>query len=168
MNSLVVQYLAMKREYPDTPIVGVGAIIRDGARILLIRRDREPAKGRWTFPGGVVELGETVHDAVCREALEETGLQVEVSDLVAIVDRILHDDADRIQYHYVILDFLARPVAGTLRPGDDANDVLWVSLPELDDLDVTEQAKEIAQNLLSANQPTKNLHHLVKTHNASS
>ena len=143
----------MKREYPDTPIVGVGAIIRDGACIVLIRRDREPSKGRWTFPGGAVELGETVHDAVRREALEETGLQVEVGDLIAIVDRILHDNAGRIQYHYVILDFLAKPVSGALRPGDDANDVRWVSLPELDNLDVTEQAKEIAQNLLSANQP---------------
>jgi len=144
----------MKREYPDTPIVGVGAIVRDGPRILLIRRNREPAKGRWTFPGGVVELGETVHDAVCREALEETGLKIEVGDLVAIVDRILHDDAGRIQYHYVLLDFLARPVGGALQPGDDAGDVRWVTLPELDTLDVTDQAKEIAQKLLTTD-PTR-------------
>jgi len=140
----------MKREYPDTPIVGVGAVIRDGARILLIRRDREPAKGRWTFPGGVVELGETVGDAIRREVLEETGLQIEVGELVAIVDRILHDDAGRIQYHYVILDFLAHPINGVPRSGDDAGDVRWVSLPGLDVLDVTEQAKEIAQKLLFA------------------
>jgi len=145
----------MKREYPDAPILGVGAIIHSGGRIVLIRRDREPAKGRWSFPGGGVELGETVHDAVRREALEETGLQVEAGDLVAIVDRILHDDDDRIQYHYVILDFLARPVAGALRPGDDAGDVRWVSLSELDDLDVTEQAKEIARKLLSSGQLTQ-------------
>lgn len=142
----------MKREYPDAPIVGVGAIICNDARILLIRRGREPSKGRWSFPGGGVELGETVHDAVCREALEETGLQVEVGDLVAIVDRILRDDTGRIQYHYVILDFLARPVGGILRPGDDAGDACWASLADLNDLDVTEQAKEIAQNLLGASQ----------------
>jgi len=139
----------MKREYPDAPIIAVGAIIHDGARIVVIRRDREPAKGRWTFPGGGIELGETVRDALRREALEETGLEVEAGQLAAIVDRILPDNAGRIQYHYVILDFLARPVAGVLRPGDDASDVRWVGLSELDQLDMTEQAKEIARKLLS-------------------
>jgi 8-oxo-dGTP diphosphatase len=139
----------MKREYPDAPIIAVGAIIRDGARIVVIRRDREPAKGRWTFPGGGIELGETVRDALRREALEETGLEVEAGELAAIVDRILPDDAGRIQYHYVILDFLARPVAGALRPGDDASDIRWVGLSELEQLDMTEQAKEIARKLLS-------------------
>jgi 8-oxo-dGTP diphosphatase len=152
MNGLVVQCLTMRREYPDAPIVGVGAIIRDGPHIVLIRRNQEPAIGRWTFPGGVVELGETVHDAIRREVLEETGLEVEVADLILIVDRILHDDAGRIQYHYVILDFLASPVGGALRPGDDSGDARWVSLSELDDLEVTEQAKEIAQKLLTEHQ----------------
>ena len=142
----------MKREYPDTPILGVGAIICDGSRIALVRRNREPSRGRWSFPGGVVELGETVRDAVCREALEETGLEVEVGELVAIVDRILRDGSGRIQYHYVILDFFARPVGGSLRPGDDASEVRWASLAELDELDVTEQAKEIAQKLLARRQ----------------
>ena len=152
INGLVIQCLAMKREYPDVPIVGVGAIIRDGARIVLIRRDREPAKGRWSFPGGVVELGETVREAVCREVLEETGLEVEVGDLVAVVDRIQRDEAGRVQYHYVILDFLARPVGGSLQAADDAGEVRWAGLAELDGMDVTEQAKEIAQKLLARRQ----------------
>jgi len=142
----------MRREYPEAPVVGVGAVIDEGGRIVLIRRDREPARGRWTFPGGVVELGEMVHEAVRREALEETGLEVEVGELVAIVDRILRDGSGRIQYHYVILDFFARPVGGSLRPGDDASEVRWASLAELDELDVTEQAKEIAQKLLARRQ----------------
>ena len=144
--------MTMRREYPDAPIVAVGAIIRDGTRILLIRRDREPAKGRWTFPGGGVELGETINDALRREALEETGLQVEPGELIAIVDRIVRDDAGRVQYHYVILDFLARPVGGALHRGDDAADVRWASLADLEDLDVTEQAKEIARKLLAEHQ----------------
>jgi 8-oxo-dGTP diphosphatase len=143
----------MKREYPDAPIVGVGAIIYDGTHILLIRRDQEPAKGRWPFPGGVVELGETISDALRREALEETGLEVEPGELMAIIDWILRDDGGRIQYHYVILDFLARPVSGALHPGDDAAEVCWASLADLDQLDVTEQAKEIARNALTAHQP---------------
>ena len=148
----MVQCLAMKREYPDTPILGVGAIICDGSRIALVRRNREPSRGRWSFPGGVVELGETVRDAVYREALEETGLEVEVGELVGIFDRIQHDQAERIQYHYVILDFLARPVGGSLWPGDDAGDARWVGLAELDELDVTEQAREIARELLTTTQ----------------
>ena len=139
----------IKREYPDAPIVGVGAIIRDGGRIVLIRRDREPAKGRWTFPGGVVELGETVRDAVRREVLEETGLEVEVGEMALLIDRILRDEAGRIRFHYVILDFLARPVGGALRAGDDAGDICWAGLDELDELDVTEQAKGIARKILA-------------------
>ncbi|MBN1135012.1 MAG: NUDIX hydrolase [Anaerolineae bacterium] len=138
----------MKREYPEAPIVGVGAVIRDGPRILLIRRNREPGKGHWTFPGGAVELGETVRDAVYREALEETGLQVEAGEMIVAIDRVLRDEAGRIQYHYVILDFLARPVGGTLRPGDDASDARWASLDELDELDLNQEAKEIAQKVL--------------------
>jgi len=115
MNSPVVQCLTMNAN----TLIPQSSASRHHPRqrtLVLIRRDREPSKGRWTFPGGAVELGETVHDAVRREALEETGLQVEVGDLIAIVDRILHDNAGRIQYHYVILDFLAKPVSGALRP----------------------------------------------------
>ena len=105
----------MKREYPDTPIVGVGAIIRDGACIVLIRRDREPSKGRWTFPGGAVELGETVHDAVRREALEETGLQVRIKSLLNV-------------YSYpgeavVVAAYIAEVLAGVPTPCDETLEV---------------------------------------------
>ncbi len=138
----------MKREYPEAPLVGVGAIIRSDDRIVLIRRSHEPSRGRWTFPGGLVELGETVRDAARREALEETGLLVEIEEVAAVLDNVIRDEEGRIRYHYVIVDFLARPVGGRLQPGSDVSDVRWASLADLDALDVTEKAAEIARRLL--------------------
>ena len=139
----------MKREYPETPIVAVGVIIRQGDRLALIRRDKEPSRGLWTFPGGAVELGETVRDAARREALEETGLRVELGDVVAVVDNVVHGVDGRILYHYIIIDFLARPVAGILQPGSDVSEAWWAGLADLDALEMTEQAGELARRLLA-------------------
>ena len=107
----------MKREYPDVPIAGVGAVIvrdgRDGQKqVLLIRRAQEPYKGEWSPPGGAVELGETLQHAVCREVLEETGLVVETIDIIQAFDGITRDKEGRVRYHYVLIDFLCRPVGG--------------------------------------------------------
>ena len=143
----------MRREYPETPIIAVGAIIRKsdritGDRVALIRRDKEPSRGLWTFPGGAVALGETVRHAARREALEETGLQVELGEVAAMVDKVVYDGEGRIRYHYVIIDFLARPVGGILRPGTDVSDACWASLVEVDALDMTKKARELARQLL--------------------
>ena len=139
----------MRRAYPSRPIVAVGVIIRQGDRIALIRRGKEPSRGRWTFPGGVVELGETVREAARREALEETGLHVELGDVAAVIDNVVRDEAGRIHYHYVIIDFLACDVGGSLRPGSDVSDVCWASRAELETLDMTEKAQQLAVQLLS-------------------
>jgi len=144
------QEAKVKREYPEQPIVGVGAAVVDAGRILLARRGKEPARGWWTFPGGVVELGESVEDAVRREVLEETGLEIELERLLVVVDRIERDADGRVLYHYIIIDYLARPVGGSLRAGDDADGVLWADLADLDRLEMTEPAGEIARTLLSA------------------
>lgn len=138
----------MKREYPPTPIVGVGAIIRQDDRLVLIRRAKEPARGYWTFPGGAVELGESLEAAVHREVLEETGLQVELGDVAAVIDRIHRDESGAVRYHFVIVDYHARPVGGALRPGDDAGEARWVALEDLDALDMTEKAAGLARALL--------------------
>ena len=138
----------MKREYPDSPIVGVGAFILDGGRILLAERANEPNKGIWAVPGGVVELGEAVRDAVRRETLEETGLEITVGEVAAVVDRVVRDEHERIQYHYVLIDFIARPISGTLRAGDDAASVRWVGRDEMETIDVVPAVKEIALRLL--------------------
>lgn len=129
----------MKREYPDRPIAGVGAVIvRDGPggekQVLLIRRGQEPLKGEWSLPGGAVELGETLEEAVCREVLEETGLIVETVDVVQAFDRISRDAQAQVRYHYVLIDFLCRVVGGSLACASDALEGRWATGDDLDGL----------------------------------
>ena len=119
----------MEREYPASPLVGVGAVIVHEGRVLLVQRGREPMKGRWTIPGGLIEIGETLSDAVVRETREETGLEVEPIELVELLDRI-HRQNGRVRYHYVIADYLCRVAGGTLAAADDAAAVRWVGREE--------------------------------------
>lgn len=127
------------REYPTAPLVGVGAIVLDGPRVLLVQRGQPPGAGQWSIPGGLVDVGEPVETAARREVAEECGLPVRVHDLVGYVDRIVRDGAGRVQYHYVLLDFLATLEAGapSARAGSDARAVRWCTLDELPGLDVT-------------------------------
>lgn len=120
------------REYPARPIVGVGAVVlvpleREGADggdgVVLVRRRFPPLQGEWSLPGGTVEVGETLAAAVAREAREETGLVVDVGPVVEVLDRILHDADGRVQYHFVLVDYLCRPAGGSLRAASDAADV---------------------------------------------
>jgi 8-oxo-dGTP diphosphatase len=118
------------REFPEVPLVGAGAVVVHAGRVLLIQRGREPLKGHWSLPGGLVELGESLQAAVVREVEEETGLLVEPVELVELLDRI-YRDGDRIRYHYVIADYLCRVKAGALNDGvlkaaSDADAVRWV------------------------------------------
>jgi ADP-ribose pyrophosphatase YjhB (NUDIX family) len=119
----------MRREFPDAPLVGVGAVIVDDGRVLLVRRGSEPLKGHWTLPGGLLELGEPLLDGVVREVREETGLTVEPVELVELVDRI-HREEERVRYHYVIADYLCRVAGGVLRAASDADAVRWVERAE--------------------------------------
>ena len=121
----------MTREYPDRPIVGVGAVVFSGNKVLLVRRGREPAKGQWSIPGGKVEIGETLTQAVIREVAEETGLKVKVEQLIKTLERIFHDKEGRVQYHYVLCDFLCKVVDGDLAPSSDAADVRFISIDAL-------------------------------------
>lgn len=139
----------MRREYPSAPIVAVGVIIRERERIVLIRRDKEPSKGLWTFPGGAVELGESLQDAARREALEETGLVVALGEVATVIDHVVCDEDGRVRYHYVIIDYMAQPIEGTLQAGTDVSDAHWYRLADLDDLDMTEKAGELARRLLA-------------------
>ncbi len=119
----------IEREYPQAPLVGVGAVIVYQDRVLLVRRANEPLMGQWTLPGGMLELGETLAQGVAREVREETGLEVEAVELVEVLDRI-HREAGRVRFHYVIADYLCRVTGGTLRAASDAGAVRWVERAE--------------------------------------
>ena len=133
----------MKREYPDRPIVGVGAVIIDRGRVLLVRRGSPPMLGQWTIPGGVVELGETLRSAAEREAQEETGLTVHVGEVIEVIDRILPGDDGRTQFHYVLIDFLCSVVQGEARAGSDAAEVAWAAENELEKFKLEKKALEV-------------------------
>ncbi len=119
------------REYPERPIVGVGAVVLDGSRVVLVKRANEPLKGEWSLPGGAVDVGETLEQAIRREVREETGLDVEVGPIVDVLDRIRHDADGRIKFHYVLVEFLCRPIGGELRCASDAEDAVWAADPDL-------------------------------------
>jgi len=120
------------RIHPARPVVGVGAVIFDGEHVLLVKRGHAPLEGEWSLPGGVVELGETLEAAVAREVLEETGLVVEVGPLVEVLDRVQHASDGRVEYHYVLIDYLCRPSGGGLASASDADAVEWVRLADLE------------------------------------
>jgi 8-oxo-dGTP diphosphatase len=124
---------AIEREYPRTPIVGVGAVVVEAGRVLLVRRGREPLKGKWSLPGGMLELGESLQAGVVREVEEETGLRVEAVELVELLDRIVREesaDGERVRFHYVIADYLCQVIGGALKAGSDTEAVRWVERAE--------------------------------------
>lgn len=126
----------MRREYPEAPIIGVGAVVIDGGKVLLVRRGQEPLKGEWSLPGGALELGETLQQGVVREVLEETGLTVVPDGIVEILDRITQDDlSGRIRYHYVLVDFLCHVADGKLCADSDAEEARWVEREQLREQD---------------------------------
>jgi 8-oxo-dGTP diphosphatase len=133
----------MKREYPDTPLVGVGAIIVEADRVVLVKRGHEPLAGEWSIPGGVLEVGETLREAAVREALEETGLTVEVGELLGVYDRVLRDADERTLYHYVLIDFLCRRIAGELHAAGDADEAQWFTKAEAAELTLAKDTAEV-------------------------
>ena len=121
----------MNREYPDRPFVGVGAVIVDGSRVVLVRRRSAPLAGEWSLPGGAVESGETLEACVAREMVEETGLAVTVGPVIEVFDRITRDEQGRVQYHYVLVDYLCWPAGGTLQAGSDVDAAVWAEVSDL-------------------------------------
>ena len=133
----------MKRKFPEIPLVGVGAIIIEGPRVVLVKRAHPPLQDQWSIPGGVLEVGELVREAAVREAREETGLVVEPGELLGVYDRVLRNDEQRVQYHYVLIDFLCRRVAGDLAASSDAAEVRWFRKEELPALKLAEDTLDV-------------------------
>jgi ADP-ribose pyrophosphatase YjhB (NUDIX family) len=132
-----------QRLYPARPIVGVGAVVVDDDRVLLIKRKYEPLALRWSLPGGGLEVGERLEVGVARELLEETGLIVRVGPVIEVFDRILRDDDGRVKYHFVLVDYLCVAVGGSLQAGDDVSEAEWVRFDALAPYQLTDKTIEI-------------------------
>ena len=135
----------MQREFPEVPLVGVGAIIVEENRVVLVKRAHPPLQAQWSIPGGVLEVGELVREAAVREAREETGLIVEPGELLGVYDRVLRDPEQRVQYHYVLIDFLCRRVGGEVLAGSDAAEVYRFTLEELPALNLAADTLDVIQ-----------------------
>lgn len=153
----------MKREYPMRPIVGAGAVILQEGKLLIVKRKAEPGRGRWSIPGGTVHLSEKVRDAAIREAKEESGLDIEIIDdrPLDAFDSIITDDRSRTQYHFTLLEFLAKPKGGSLKAAEDASDARWIPLDEVKKYDLTssfrtffEKHEDTLKKLSSSQQKT--------------
>ena len=135
------------RLYPERPMVGVGVLIERDGRYLLIKRAADPDKGMWSVPGGLVEVGEKVKDAAAREALEETGLRVEIVERLGVVDKIMRDDEGRVRYHFIIVQFLARIVEGEVKAMDDALEARWAEPSEFGSYELTVSLREFLREI---------------------
>ncbi len=143
----------MAREYPAHPVVGVGAVVVRDGRALIIRRAHEPRKGEWSLPGGHLDLGESLFDAVRREVKEETGLDVHPGPIVETFDRVHRDPDGRIRYHFVIVDFVCEAPTGEAVAGSDAEAVAWVTAAELEDYGVNAHAAAVIRKGLEYSFP---------------
>jgi len=135
------------RLYPGRPIVGVGVLIKEDGRYLLVKRAAEPDAGLWSIPGGLIEVGEKAADAAAREALEETGLSVEIMNMLDVVDKIVRDDDGNVRYHFIIIDFHARPLSGEMRPMDDALDAAWAASEDFTKYELTPTLVELLKRM---------------------
>jgi ADP-ribose pyrophosphatase YjhB (NUDIX family) len=127
----------------------VGAVVLDGERVLLVRRGKPPLAGKWSLPGGLVELGETTREAIRREVAEECGLEIRVGEVAGILDRVVRDGEGRIRYHWVLVDYVAFPESGTLCAGTDADEAQWVDVDDVERLDTTDGLMDMIRRALA-------------------
>jgi 8-oxo-dGTP diphosphatase len=135
----------VKRLYPKQPVVGVGAVVICDGKILLEKRKYEPGKGKWSIPGGLVELGENVEQTVIREVKEETGLEVEKPEHIDVVNNVVRDENGEVKYHFVIIDYFVKLKGGTLKAASDAEELNWVPLSDVEKYDLTKTFTEFFQ-----------------------
>ena len=137
-----------RRRYPDRPYVGVGAVIVQDGRVLLVKRKHEPLAGQWSLPGGAVEVGETLEACLVREMLEETGLEVSVGPVIEVLDRISHDEDGRVLYHFVLVDYLCWPRGGALSANSDVADAVFADPDDLARYALTSKATAVIERAL--------------------
>jgi 8-oxo-dGTP diphosphatase len=144
-----------RREYPECARVGVGAVVLDRDLVLLVKRGGATLPGKWSIPGGLVELGETTREAVCREVAEECGLDIELVDVCGVLDRVVRDADGRVRYHWVLVDYLAVARGGTLCAGDDAADARWVPIDEVVRYDTTDGLMDMIKRAVALKERAK-------------
>lgn len=143
----------MLREYPLAPLVGVGClVVDDQGRVLLVKRGQEPGKGLWSIPGGLLRVGERLEQAAMREVQEETGIRIQIEELLGVFECIERDEQGRVRFHYVLIDYLARPVGGVLRPGSDALDARFFVAEEALRLSLTRSTRKLLERFLASRQ----------------
>ena len=142
-----------ERTYPNAPMVGVGGVIIKDGKVLMIKRAFEPGAGKWSIPGGMVEVGEKLSEACEREVEEETGLEIEVLELINVFDMIDKDELGKVKFHYVLVDFLAKPVGGTERKSVEATEMKWVTHQEARAMDLTKTARKAIEELFGSSVP---------------
>ncbi len=137
------------RRYPKIPLVGVGAVIVENGKILLVKRANEPNKGKWSVPGGLVRSGEKLKEALKREIREELGVEIETGDVAWVTDEIYFDRNGRVEYHYIVIDLFARIVDGVPKAMSDADEVRWFDLSKINDVNTVDFVDRLAKKLLS-------------------
>jgi ADP-ribose pyrophosphatase YjhB (NUDIX family) len=140
--------VGIRREYPDAPRVGVGAVVLHEGHVLLVRRGGRPSSGKWSLPGGLVELGETTAEAVQREIAEECGCAIRLVGICGVIDRIVSDAEGRVRYHYVLVDYLAYVDSDVIIAGSDAAEACWVPVDRVEELDVTDGLSDMIRRAL--------------------
>jgi mutator protein MutT len=146
-----------RRRYPDRPFVGVGAVIVQDGKVLLVKRKYEPLAGQWTLPGGAVEVGETLEACLVREMLEETGLEVRVGPVIEVIDRITHDTEGRVMYHFVLVDYLCWSTGGTLCASSDVAEVCFADPNDLRHYELTTKATAVVERALELDRQQQGL-----------
>ena len=137
-----------RREYPDRPMLGVGGFIHRDGLVLLILRRFEPNKGRWTLPGGLLELGEAPEEAARREVREELGIEVELEGVLQVANEVIRDEQGRVRYHFVLIDYLMSPLRGEIKLNDESEEYRWFKAEEVESLNTTANTKLIARKYL--------------------
>jgi ADP-ribose pyrophosphatase YjhB (NUDIX family) len=135
--------LSMDREYAGHPMVGVGGIVLNEGKVLLVRRGQQPGYGKWSIPGGMVELGESLTEAIRREVLEECGIEIELADVIAVLERVIRREDERVRYHYILIDFLGYWKGGELQPASDILEARWADPSEMENLEMTDRTKQV-------------------------
>jgi ADP-ribose pyrophosphatase YjhB (NUDIX family) len=138
----------MDREYAGHPMVGVGGIVLNEGKVLLVKRGKQPGYGKWSIPGGMVELGETLSEAIKREVLEECGIEIELADVVAVLERVIRREDEKVRYHYVLVDFLGYWKGGDLQPASDILEARWADPAEMETLEMTERTQQVVYEVM--------------------